>query len=88
MDRSQLTLELKEMIVAECDAEFGVEDIADDMRLIGEEGLQLDSLDGLQIALAVKERYGVRIEGGPDSRKAMESVSALADYILERRAGA
>jgi acyl carrier protein len=45
----------------------------------------LDSLDALQIALAVKERYKVRIEGGPDGRKAFASLSALADFIIEAR---
>lgn len=80
-DKTALMAELKDMIVAECDAEFVAADIGDDERLIGE-GLNLDSLDALQIALAIKEGYGVRIEGGPDSRKAMASVSALADYII------
>ena len=55
-------------------------------QLIGGGPLDLDSLDGLQIALAVKERYGVRIEGGPDGRKAFASISALADFITASRA--
>ena len=84
LDRSELISELKALIVEECDTDFSADDIADDIRLIGE-GLELDSLDGLQMALAVKDRYGVRIEGGPESRKAFESVAALADYILQHR---
>ena len=87
LDRDTLITELKTVIVEECDAEFSEEDIADDTRLIGE-GLELDSLDALQIALAVKDRYGVRIEGGPDSRKAMASVGHLADFIIESKATA
>ena len=52
-----------------------------DLALIAE-GLELDSLDALQLSLAVKERYGVRIEGGPDARRAFASTAALADFIL------
>jgi acyl carrier protein len=86
-DRTQLIADLKTLIMKECDPDFEIEDITDDVRLIGE-GLNMDSLDALQIALAVKDKYGVRIEGGPDSRQAMSSVSALADFILAGRGAA
>ncbi|WP_084419718.1 phosphopantetheine-binding protein [Henriciella litoralis] len=86
-EKAKLINDLKEMIVEECDADFSVDDIGDDERLVGE-GLELDSLDALQIALAVKDRYGVRIEGGPDSREAFSSVSKLADFIMSHKAAA
>ncbi len=79
-DTEQLKADLKSMIVEECDTDCEADEISDDIRLIGE-GLELDSLDALQIALAVKDRYGVRIEGGPQSRRAMASVAALAAFI-------
>jgi acyl carrier protein len=78
--RADLIAELKAMILKECDLERDADSIPDDMVLVGE-GLELDSLDALQISLAVKEKYGVRIEGGPDARRAFASVSALADFI-------
>jgi acyl carrier protein len=86
-DRAALLAGLKEMIVAECDMDREPESIPDDIALIAE-GLELDSLDALQLSLAVKQRYGVRIEGGPDARRAFASVSALADFITEARAAA
>jgi len=85
-ERETLISDLKAMIVQECDkGDVNPADIPDDMALIGE-GLELDSLDALQISLAVKERYKVRIEGGPDGRRAMASTAALADFIIEARA--
>jgi acyl carrier protein len=86
-DRDSLKAELKAMIVRECDKDIEPSSIPDDSPLIGE-GLELDSLDALQISLAVKERYGVRIQGGPDGRRAMASVAALADFIIEANAAA
>ena len=75
---------LKEMIVKECDKDVPPESISDDELLIGGP-LDLDSLDALQICLAVKDRWEVRIEGGPDARKALASVTALAQTIIDAR---
>ena len=82
MDRATLIEELKELIIAECDKDMTPEEIDSEARLIGGE-MDLDSLDALQVSLAVKGKYGVRIEEGPAVRKAFASVSALADFILE-----
>lgn len=72
---------LKIMIIEECDKDVTAEEITDDEILIGGP-LELDSLDALQICMAVKNSYGVRIEGGPEARRALQSVQTLADTIL------
>jgi len=79
----QLKSDLKSLIVEECDTDFSAEDIQDDEYLLGSEGrLQLDSLDALQISIAVQKKYGKRIEGGNESRLALTSVNTLAEFIL------
>ena len=80
-DRDTLTQELKQLIVTECDKDIAPDSIDDDAILIGD-ALDLDSLDALQISMAVKNRYGVSIEGGPAARRALQSVNTLADTIL------
>jgi acyl carrier protein len=83
MDRVQLKLELKQLIIRECEKDLRPDDILDDAVLIGSEGdLALDSLDALQIALAVKQQYGKRIDGNNQTRAALTSINALADFIL------
>ncbi|HEX6550619.1 MAG TPA: acyl carrier protein [Gammaproteobacteria bacterium] len=83
MNREQLKLELKQLIIRECEKKIGPEQIPDDAILIGSEGeLALDSLDALQIALAVKQQYGKRIDGNNQTRAALTSVNTLADFIL------
>ena len=77
----QLKHALKIMIIDECDKDIEADAILDDEQLVGGP-LELDSLDALQICMAVKNSYGVRIEGGPDARKALQSVQTLADTIL------
>lgn len=84
MDREVLKRELKELVVVECQKNHIQPDqIADDDVLIGSAGrLDLDSLDALQIALAVKQKYGKRIDGGKETRMALKSINSLADFIL------
>lgn len=86
MDKAALIEELKQLVITECDKEFDPAEMAIDAPLMNGP-FELDSLDALQIALAVKERYQVRIEGGPDGRKAFASLSALADFIITARSG-
>ncbi|MGB9429038.1 MAG: acyl carrier protein [Gammaproteobacteria bacterium] len=83
MDRELLKLELKRMIIAECQKNLTPEQIPDDAILIGSaSGLDFDSLDALQIALAVKQKYGKRIDGNQGTRAALTSINTLADFIL------
>lgn len=81
-DRDALKRELKELIIYECQKEIAPEQIADDMPLFGDDGPDLDSLDALQIAMAVQRKYGKRIEGNTETRSALASINALADFIL------
>jgi acyl carrier protein len=82
-NREQLKLELKEMIIHECQKELTPDDIADDASLFGDSSAaDLDSLDALQVAMAVQRRYGKRIEGNTETRSALASINALADFIL------
>lgn len=88
MDESDAELKhaLKELIIEECDRpELNPADITDDQRLLGGK-LDLDSLDVLQICMAIKAQYGVRIEGSTDARKAMASINTLAQTIRDRLA--
>jgi len=80
----ELEAELKELIVTECDQDIAPEAIASDVALI-DKGLGLDSLDALQICMAVQHRYGARIHSGADARKALVNVTSLAAAVAERR---
>lgn len=82
--RKELIDDLRRMVVKECDKDIDPAEIGVDEQLIGG-ALELDSLDALQIAVAVKASYGVRIEGGPEGRRALASIASLADFIIDMR---
>jgi acyl carrier protein len=85
MDSAALKTEIKQLIIRELDLrDRTVDDIEDDAPLFGA-GLGLDSLDALQLAMAVEERFGVQIPEGEASRAIFASVSALAAHVAESR---
>ncbi len=84
LELASLKQTLKALIVKECDKDIAPDTITDDELLIGGP-LELDSLDALQICLAVKDRWDVRIEGGMEARKALASVTALAQTIIDAK---
>lgn len=81
-----LERELAEMIVRELNLEDVVpEQIDADEPLFGQ-GLGLDSIDALELAMAVQRIYGVRIDpDDAEQRQVMDSIRKLAAYVGERR---
>jgi acyl carrier protein len=57
------------------------EEIETEAALFGE-GLGLDSIDALELAMVLEERYGVTIEDDPETNaQIFASVRSLADFV-------
>ncbi len=77
-----LKAQLKRMIVEESDKDVAPETIGDDDPLFGmESGVQLDSLDAIQLSMAIQLRYGIKITDSKEARRAFETVNRLADLV-------
>lgn len=81
--------ELAELIVASLNLEdVTPESIVPDAPLFGGD-LGLDSIDALEIALAVSKRYGLQMRADQgDGRRIFASLRALSDYIQQRTTAA
>lgn len=78
--------ELKALILASVDKDEPADGLRDDEPWFGPESrLNLDSLDALQISMAIQKKYGVRMPDSKDTRRALVSLLALADYLHSRR---
>ena len=85
MTREEIESKLKDVIVSSLDLEdLTAADIATDAPLFGE-GLGLDSIDALELSMAVKKTFGVTFSSDPaENRKIFYSVRTLADFIEQQ----
>ena len=84
-DSQVLTQELAGLIVQALNLELGAAEIDPDAPLYGE-GLGLDSIDILEIALVVSKRYGVQLRAdSAENEQIFRSLRRLAEYITAHR---
>lgn len=84
----ELEQQLKELII-DCLAleDISVEDIETDMPLFGDDGLGLDSVDALELGLAVQKTFGLQLDSEQQQlRDHFESVATLAAFIRTKQA--
>lgn len=81
-----LELEIKELIISALSLEdIGPNDIDAAAPLFGE-GLGLDSIDALELGLALQKRYGVTLSAdSQETRQHFASVNALANFVAAQR---
>jgi acyl carrier protein len=80
-----LIAEVAALIVAALNLESPASSIAADAPLFGD-GLGLDSIDILEVALVVSKRYGFSLRAdNEDNLKIFSSLRSLADYIAANR---
>jgi acyl carrier protein len=81
-----LVLELKKLIINTLKLEdIAPEDIEDEAPLFGE-GLGLDSIDALELVVALEKTYNVFIPDSEVGKKVFRSVNALAEFVKTHRA--
>ena len=86
-DALKLELELKELIIDSLALEDVTTDDVDSEAALFVEGLGLDSIDALELAMALEERYGVKIVDDPEeNQKIFASVRSLAEFVSDQKA--
>lgn len=82
-DRQQVTLTLKETLIDCLALERGPADIPDDCLLFGI-GLGLDSVDALEIVVALESTFGIRIED--HQMREIRSINSIVDLVQDQTA--
>ena len=82
-----LETQIKHMIIDSLGLEdITAEEIETDAPLFGDDGLGLDSVDALELGLAVQKNFGFQLDGEKDNlRDHFASVKTLADFIRSRQ---
>jgi acyl carrier protein len=78
-----LKMRLKTMIIEECEKEpLTPVEVPDDVLIFSDACvLCLDSLDALQISVALQNQFGIRIPDSKTFRRRVTTINALADFI-------
>ena len=84
----ELELEIKRLIVDALSLEDLTPEEIDSDEPLFNDGLGLDSIDGLELGMALRKIYGVKFETANDETKQVfRSVRTLAGFIAARREG-
>ncbi|HKP95691.1 MAG TPA: phosphopantetheine-binding protein [Fibrobacteria bacterium] len=85
----ELELEIKELIISTLKLEEVSPGSIDPEAAIFGEGLGLDSIDALELGIAIQKRYGIRMSSdSAENRAHFSSVRKLAAFVENRRAPA
>jgi len=84
--RDALVAELTALILEATEKRLEGAPLAADEPIFGPDSrLALDSLDALQVSMALQKRYGVRLTDSKETRRILSCVGNLADFLLTRR---
>jgi acyl carrier protein len=75
---------IKSVLVDECMLQVTADEIQDDAPLFGPEGLGLDSVDALQIVVALDKHFGLKISDGEAAKGILRSPSSIAEAIEQK----
>ena len=78
--------ELKALLVSELNLEDITPDDIDASAPLFRDGLGLDSIDALELAVILDKKYGIKIKSSDERNKEIfSSLNALADFINDNR---
>jgi len=83
MPSAELKSRIKSMMVESLMLKMTPDEISDEIVLFAPDGLALDSIDALELAVALEKTFGVKVPDAETAREAFVSVNSLADFILK-----
>ncbi len=88
-NQSPAERELAQLLVDSLNLEDVAADGIDPEAPLFNAGLGLDSIDALELSLAISKAYGVQLRAdGEDNKRTFASLRALSDYIQQNRSAA
>ena len=85
-EQSALKSEIRQMLIENCMLQIAPEDIKDDQALFGPESLGLDSVDALQLVVALDKNYGLKIADPEMAKRILQSIDAMAEAVQNKQA--
>jgi acyl carrier protein len=80
---AELRRRIKEVMVDELMLDYGPDEIEDATPLFGT-GLGLDSVDALQLVIAIEKNFGFKISDSKEAKSILATVESIANAIEKR----
>ena len=84
MNNVELKLQIKHLMVENLMLQMTAEEIGDELPLFGPGGLGLDSVDALQLVVALDKHFGLKISDQEAAKGILQSVNTIADAIEQK----
>jgi acyl carrier protein len=81
-----LKLEIKQLLIENLMLQMTAEHIGDEQPLFGPGSVGLDSVDALQLVVALDKKYGLKIQDPEAAKQILQNVHTVAVAILEHQA--
>lgn len=76
-----LAQDIKQMMVENLMLQITADEIGDEQNLFGPGSLGLDSVDALQLVVALDKKYGLKIPDPDVARQVLQSVKTMTDSV-------
>ena len=85
-DLTELKQQIKQAMVEELMLPQSAEEIGDDTLIFNPQGLALDSVDALQLVVAIEKRFGLKLGDAAAAREVLQSVQTIAEAVAANQA--
>jgi len=87
MDKEKLSLEVKNLIIDAVNLQHLTPESIEDQASLYQDGLGLDSVDILEIIVAIENQYGIKVPNAESGKKAFQSISTIVEFIGAETSG-
>ena len=84
-DIAALRSEIKKMLVENCMLQIPAEEIKDEQALFGPGSLGLDSVDALQLVVALDKNYGLKVPDPEAAKTILHSIHSMAEAVQKNQ---
>ena len=82
----ELILQIKQVLIENLMLQLTAEEIGDQQPLFGPESVGLDSVDALQVVVALDKTFGLKIQDPEAAKQILQSVHTIAEAVIQHRA--
>jgi acyl carrier protein len=85
---NEIKQQIRRLMVENLMLQISADEIADDQPLFGPGSVGLDSVDALQLVVALDKAYGLKIADPEAAKKILQNVNSIADAVVKHQTGA